>query len=88
MTLMLFALLDAVVGGTTAGNGAVDGTGIGAGAGGGNGGGAAAKAEEVPGMGTLAVAGLLPYALLHGQMVLLKPLEHWQSFDIGMFVLL
>lgn len=33
-------------------------------------------------MGTLAVAGLLPYALLHGQMVLLKPLEHWQSFDI------
>ena len=60
---MLFALLDAVVGGTTTGNGAVDGMEIGAGAGGGKGGGAAARAEELPGMAATG-AGLLPFDLL------------------------
>ena len=82
VTLMLFALLDAVVGGTTTGNGAVVGTEIGAGAGGGNGGGAAARAEELPGMGTLGVACLPPFDFLQGQIVLDIPLPHWQNFDL------
>ena len=76
---MLFALLDAVVGGTTTGNGAVDGMEIGAGTGGGKGGGAAARAEELPGMGT--GAGLTPFDLLQGQIFLDTPLPHLQNLD-------
>lgn len=88
VTLMLFALLDAVVGGATTGNGAVDGTEIGAGAGGGNGGGAAARAEELPGMGTLGVDCLPPFDFLQGQTVLDIPLPHLQNFDFLWPVLL